>query len=264
MLKLRAGCQEILLSGRTDRDRLFNILPGMQPTSSRNIRTVLNSLLADALALSSLRQFLSDNQPHLSVNLLTDHQVLDELANLADRGVISLQAGTPPDGCCCCVESIDLTDFWWQNWTSGAQPMAGHFFRPVIKLKYGGAGAHRSCTLEWWEKTNQPYTLVPQPNSWTRITDKKAGSIEKWAQQVKEPCPGSETITLMDPPSLAEGGDRSLTRVLEFRIVVNSGSGCSSCGNARLQATARQTLVMEKGKVIKAKSKFEVPNPADP
>ena len=259
MLKLRAGCQEIQLSRRVGQQAQQALLPVLSNLSSKTLLPLLNSCLTDSFAMSGMRQLLDEGHFSESVSALTDHQVVDRVSSLVDTGAIACQVGTSPDGCCCCVESLDLSDFWWQPWETEGYHMVGHFFRPVVKLKYAGAGSHRSCTLEWWEKTNLPYNLVLQPNTWTRITDKKAGSIEKWVQQVKEPCPGAETIQLFDPPSLAEGGNRTVTRVLEFRIVVNSGTGCT-CGNGKLLGTARQTLVMEKGKVIQAKSKFEVPN----
>jgi hypothetical protein len=89
--------------------------------------------------------------------------------------------------CCCCAGGIDLSDFWFQRWPAPSN-LVGHFFRPVINLTYQATGTHSSCSLEWWEKTNVPYEpLVRTANQWTRITDPKAGSIEKWKQQVKEP-----------------------------------------------------------------------------
>jgi hydrogenase maturation factor len=54
-----------------------------------------------------------------------------------------------------------------------------------------------------------------------------------------------------------------VTRILEFRIIVNSGPGCPVCGKALVKATAKQTLVMVNGHVDEAKSKFETPNPDD-
>jgi hypothetical protein len=116
--------------------------------------------------------------------------------------------------------------------------------------------------LQWWEKTNVPYREVPTANTWTQITNPKAGSIEKW--KPKEPCPGSETVTLLDSPGLALIPGRTETRVLEFRIIVDSGPNCSVCGKSQAKATARQTVVLVDGKADKDKSKFEVPNPGDP
>jgi hypothetical protein len=196
------------------------------------------------------------------------HLLAHELAHVVQHQTsgppASLHRQSNPDACCCCAESIDLSDFWLEeDW---GEHLAGHFFRPVIKLVYKGTGAHKSCRLEWWEKTNVPYSLVPTPGVWTQITDPKAGSIEMWNKQVKEPCPGSETIKLLDPPSVAKtsgGTGRTVTRILEFRIIVDSGAGCSVCGKSLVKATAKQTLVIVNGNVDKTKSKFEVPNPDD-
>ncbi|RDD80263.1 DUF4157 domain-containing protein [Dyella tabacisoli] len=165
------------------------------------------------------------------------------------------------NSCCCCAESIDLSDVWFTEW--GDPKMAGHFFRPSIKLSYKGTGAASMCTLEWWEKTDITYSEVPKPNTWTQVTNPKAGSIEKWNQQVTDKCPGPETVQLLDPPSLAETPGRTATRKLEFRVIVNSGTGCSACGKPQVKATAKQTLVLVNGKPDKAKCTFEVPNPDD-
>jgi hypothetical protein len=166
--------------------------------------------------------------------------------------------GTPGGNCCCCPKGLDLNRFTYQGDMFGTH--SGHNWDPKVDLDYTPAAAKQSCDMEWWEKTNRPYSEVPAFDTWTRITNPKAGSIEHWDKR-KEPCPGKESVYLTDPPSVPHDGKQgnTYTRVLEFRIRVTSG--CPSCGEKR--GTAVQTLVVEDGKVNEKKSSFLTPNPKD-
>ena len=168
--------------------------------------------------------------------------------------------GTPagctvlPCNCCCCVTSLAI-----QNITRIDIPARmGHSFNTAIGLSYSGSGAKKSCSFEWWEKTNVPAIGGHQPNVWTDMFQLMGGaSFAAWTGRT-EPCPGSETVTDTDPPALGRTPGRTVTRTLEFRIVVKSGAGCS-CGNSSLQVTATQVLTMVNGGPDWANSSFTTP-----
>jgi len=163
--------------------------------------------------------------------------------------------GTCPD-CCCCVTSLNI-----QNITKiDTADQMGHSFNSVIALSYTGGGAKKSCVLEWWEKTNVPYVSGMTADVWTDMTQNASTAPSfnaSWGART-EPCPGNETVTDTDPPALGRRPGRTVTRTLEFKIVVKSGAGCS-CANGSLQLTATQVLVMVNGSPDWANSSFTTP-----
>jgi hypothetical protein len=121
----------------------------------------------------------------------------------------------------------------------------GHSFNTVIGLAYTGTGAKQSCSFEWFERTNIPYVAGMTANTWTDMTQNPATAPSfnaSWGART-EPCPGNEIVTDTDPPALGKTPGRTVTRTLEFRVVVRSGAGCT-CGNGSSQVTATQVLVM--------------------
>jgi len=131
-------------------------------------------------------------------------------------------------------------------------------------MSYKGTATKSSCTLEWWEKTDRPYLLVLQPNTWTNLAgNPRAKSIGNWTTERKEPCPGQDAFGMVDSPGLGLTPGMNATRTLEFRIGVNSGSGCTGCENKSKRVTARQFLKVTNGTLDEAASKFESPNPND-
>jgi hypothetical protein len=161
---------------------------------------------------------------------------------------------TEPCECCCCVTSLAIQNI---NRIDNASHM-GHSFDTVIGLTYTGTGTKKSCTFEWWEKTNVPAITGHQANVWTDMFQLMGGaSFGSWTGR-REPCPGSETVTDTDPPALGRTPGRTVTRTLEFRVVVKSGAGCS-CGNASMQVTAKQVLVMVNAAPDWASSSFTTP-----
>jgi hypothetical protein len=133
----------------------------------------------------------------------------------------------------------------------------GHSFNTIIDLVYTGADPKRSCSLQWFERTDVPYVAGMAANTWTDMTQipRTASSFSGTWGARKEPCPGSETVTDFDPPSIAKRPGRTVMRTLEFRIVVNSGSGCT-CGSSQLQVTATQVLAMDNAAPDWANSRF--------
>jgi hypothetical protein len=145
--------------------------------------------------------------------------------------------------------------------------MMGHEFDTTIDLNYTGKGAHQSCTLEWWERSNFPPNKKHAPNTWIDIHAVDPFSFGWWDKGRSKPCPGDkETLKDTDQPQQGthEGSTpRTRTRVLEFRIIVRSAAGCP-CDDACIRMTARQTLKVDNGVPDWANSSFESPNPSDP
>ena len=156
--------------------------------------------------------------------------------------------------CCCCVTSLVIQNV--SRIDTAAQ--MGHSFNTVIALAYTGNATKKSCAFEWWEKTNVPAIPGHQANVWTDMFQLMGGgSFGAWTGR-SEPCPGNETVTDTDPPALGRRPGRTVTRTLEFRVVVRSGAGCS-CANGSLQVTAKQILVMVNGAPDWANSSFTTP-----
>lgn len=147
---------------------------------------------------------------------------------------------SPSCDCCCCVTSLAIQNI---NRIDTAAKM-GHSFDLAIGLSYTGTATKQRCNLEWWEKTDVPALTGHAPNTWTDMYSQfsQSPTFDPWRNR-SEPCPGTGNVTINDPPALGRRPGRTVTRTLEFRLVVNSGSGCT-CGHGSLQVTATQVLVM--------------------
>jgi len=163
--------------------------------------------------------------------------------------------GGGPTHCCCCVNSVAISNI---SRIDNATHM-GHSFDAVFDLTYSGSGAKKSCTLEWWEKTNVPAIPGHTPDTWTEMYALYSVSptFDPWKTR-SEPCPGRETVTITDPPGLGKTPGRTVARTLEFKIGVNSGAGCT-CANASKQVTAKQVLTMVSTAADWASSSFTTP-----
>lgn len=171
--------------------------------------------------------------------------------------------GAPPAGpqnCVCCIENIRIVNV--RNIASGQ--LYGHEFQTQFTLRYVPTqGAASDCTLRWMEKTNRGYTarMRAANNTWYDMTQdpETSGSFVAWAARTK-PCPGNETSTDTDPPQAS----LSLpARTLEFRIIVNSGTG-AACTRSTMCVTAKQTLAPNGATPPGIGTQtFETPNPSD-
>ncbi len=120
------------------------------------------------------------------------------------------------------------------------------------KLHSGLLEFPTECTLEWWEKTdNPPKGLCMQKHTWTLKTSDHPNSpvFSPWRnRQIR--CPGrpDKPVDLFDGPKLSveEKGPNAL-RKLCILIVVRSGFLCN-CPFRVLVVTAKQWLKFEKGK----------------
>lgn len=188
-----------------------------------------------------------------------------ELKNLAQNAAPSMRSGlrlqrcngnSTPAKCCCCVNNVTIGNV---SRIDNATHM-GHNHDAVIDMAYTGNGTKDRCTLEWWEKTNVPYTPGMSPNTWTDMHAllPTSPTFNPWNNRA-EPCPGNNTVTIPDPPALGKRAGRTVTRTLEFRIVAKSGASCNTCGNASKQATATQVLAMVNGAPDWANSSFTIP-----
>ena len=202
---------------------------------------------------ASQSKILENSQSGMS-NLRENAQTL--------RGCIAGCSGsssTPsPSYCCCCVDNLKISNI---KKIDNATHM-GHSFDTAIDLSYAKKNdlkTNKSCTLEWWEKTNVPYVVGQKANVWTDMTKNPSTkpSFDKTWGARKEPCPGKETIVDTDPPSLGKRPGRTVTRKLEFNIVTKSGQGCT-CKNKSLNKKAEQVLTMVNAKPNWKKSHFKV------
>jgi len=165
-----------------------------------------------------------------------------------------------PQNCVCCIENIRIINV--RNIAAGQ--LYGHEFQTEFTLRYvPSTGAASDCTLRWMEKTNRGYTarMRAANNTWYDMTQdpETSGSFVAWAARTK-PCPGNETSTDTDPPqaSLALPA-----RTLEFRIIVNSGTG-AKCTKPTMCVTAKQTLAPNGATPPGIGTQtFVTPNPSD-
>lgn len=186
----------------------------------------------------------------------------------SSRPAASSSAGTTSTcaKCCGCVNDVviqNVQSFTMPPITRGGTTVAnGHSFDLVITMTFTGCagGATEDCTLEWWEKTNVPYTPAMTANTWTDMFALFATSVtfSPWNSRVV-PCPagGNLTVTIVDIPSLGNPAGVTQTRTLEFRVTVKSGNGCT-CSSARKTARATQTLQMVNGAIVAAGTSFQI------
>jgi hypothetical protein len=161
--------------------------------------------------------------------------------------------------CCCCVTSVSIGNkrdlgptlvFLGGGWVAN-----GHAFDFTIQMSFcTGTSGSSDCKLEWWEKVNAMGIPGAPTNTWT---DMYAGfstspTFEPWNTRTV-PCPdgGSRTVVIVDVPGLGVQPGVTVTRTLEFRLVVKSGSGCA-CGLTSATATAKQVLTMVNGTLVAA------------
>ena len=185
-------------------------------------------------------------------------------------------------GCPCCAESVSingLDKFEEGNWK-------GHQFIAAVELKYPEKGPSGNCTLEWWEKTNKPYTVKMQKNQWNDMyalypngapfTDwnewKKEGDDEgekdlgetpssesNWyAEQYKEESEpekkGDEEQNICGKSKIIELPDTpSLgtdipygTRELNFEIIVRSSPGSKNICSSDFQIVTARQILEKK------------------
>ena len=158
--------------------------------------------------------------------------------------------------CCCCVEDVKIqnvkaTGRGTPNPTPG---LFGHSFDTVIDLEYKVSIIFADCTLEWWEKTNNPpdwqRRAVPpiKPDEWNDLYAHpvtKPSFANSWDAR-KKPCPGKETVIDTDPPSLQDRGTHQ--RTLYFEIRVESAPSCD-CTWDFITVFATQILEIKDGRI---------------
>lgn len=160
--------------------------------------------------------------------------------------------------CPCCADSISIRNI---NRIDTSSRM-GHRFDAIMGLSYPASGPSGSCTLEWWERTNVPYTAGMNANTWTNMFALLPNSptLAPWVNRT-ESCGSTSPVTITDPPSLGRRAGRTVTRTLDFRIVINSmpANSTSGCSNATQQVTATQVLRMVNGAPDWSASSFTTP-----
>lgn len=159
--------------------------------------------------------------------------------------------------CPCCVDSVSIGNISRID----TPARMGHSFDTTFGLSHPASGPSGSCTLEWWEKTNVPYRPGMPANTWTDMYKLMGGaSFDSWNKRQEE-CATSTAVVDTDPPSLGRTPGRTVTRTLEFRIVVNSMPPTSEggCENATQQVTATQILTMVNSAPDWAASSFTTP-----
>ncbi len=188
--------------------------------------------------------------PDGASNEFDDVTVPEDGAPGADAGPPAPEAGPATKngsatGCACCVSSVSIGNVT----TIDNATHMGHSFDAVIDMTYPvvlrspGSG---HCTLQWFERTNVPAFPGVQPNVWTDMFALMPTSptFNPWHNRT-ETCGGRWPVTITDPPSLGKRPGRTVTRTLDFNIVVSSSS--SGCRNVSKNATATQVLAMVNG-----------------
>ena len=162
------------------------------------------------------------------------------------------------EACPCCASSISIDNI---SRIDNARQM-GHSFDAMLDLQYPASGPEGSCTLEWWEKTNVPAIRGHTPNTWTDMyaLAPTSPTFNPWRNR-SESCGASLPVTINDPPALGRGRGRTVTRTLEFRIVINSmpASSESGCTDPSQEITAKQILTMVNGAPDWSASSFTTP-----
>ena len=159
------------------------------------------------------------------------------------------------EACYCCVSSVAIKNI---SRIDNATHM-GHSYDLEIQMarstQYGPRLAPE-CTLEWWEKTNVPYTAGMAANTWTNMFRllPTSPTFNPWHNR-STACDANSTVTINDPPALGKRPGRTVTRTLEFDLKVKSGPG-GSCANSEQSATATQVLTMVNGAPDWANSSF--------
>lgn len=169
--------------------------------------------------------------------------------------------------CCCCVNSVSIGNVRFTAATPLPIPSAswtlynGHAFDFTIQMGFcNGATGTADCTLEWWEKVNAGGIPGAPLNAWTDMYAQFTTSptFAPWKNRTV-PCPGGGSLTVMivDVPQLGAQPGLTMTRNLEFRLVVRSGAGCT-CTHTSATATATQVLTMVNGNLVTASCSFTI------
>ena len=161
--------------------------------------------------------------------------------------------------CPCCVMSMGINNV---SRIDNATHM-GHSFDVDIDLQYGDGGPAGGCVAEWWERTNVPPPYAGYPtNAWVNgmVLSPGAATWAPWRNRAEQ-CASSTPVKITDRPALGKSAGRTVTRTLEFRIVVNSGPPQSDngCENVSKEVTATQVLTMVNGAPDWAASSFTTP-----
>lgn len=150
------------------------------------------------------------------------------------------------EDCYCCVSSVAITNV---SRIDNATHM-GHSFDFVVEMTRTtehGPRLEPECTLEWWERTNVPYTAGMAADTWTDMFQlvPTSPTFDPWRNRSTD-CDTSATVTINDPPALGKRPGRTVTRTLEFDLKVKSGPG-GTCAHSQKSATATQVLTMVNG-----------------
>jgi hypothetical protein len=159
------------------------------------------------------------------------------------------------EACYCCITSVAIKNI---SRIDNATQM-GHSYDLEIKMARStehGPRLEPECTLEWWERTNVPYTAGMAANTWTNMFQLVPGSptFNPWNNRSTQ-CDTNSTVTINDPPALGKRTGRTVTRTLEFDLKVKSGPG-GTCADSEKSATATQVLTMVNGAPDWANSSF--------
>ena len=213
------------------------------------------------------RRLIAHELTHVIQQGAADTSVQPDSENeFGDSGALQLNRRLQPltrsdrrvqrqEGCYCCVSSVAIKNVApYDNATH-----MGHRFDFKIGMARSTLyGPRRSgeCTLEWWEKTNVPYTAGMRANTWTNMFQlvPTSPTFDPWRSR-STACDVSTTVTINDPPALAKRPGRTVTRTLEFDLKVKSGPG-ASCAHSEKNATATQVLTMVNGAPDWANSSF--------
>jgi hypothetical protein len=213
------------------------------------------------------RRLIAHELTHVIQQGTTDTSILPDSENeFADTGARHAGQGLQPStssplrvqrqtACYCCVSSVAIKNI---ARIDNANQM-GHSYDLEIKMARStehGPRLEPECTLEWFEKTNVPYTAGMAPNTWTNMFLLVPGSptFDPWNSRPTV-CDTNSTVTINDPPALGKRPGRTVTRTLEFDLRVKSGPG-ATCANSEQKATAIQQLTMVGGAPDWANSSF--------
>ena len=168
---------------------------------------------------------------------------------------------------CCCVDSAKIQkveNMDYNPYSGGKYPLDGHKFEFVTQLSYKKWDQNKfgDCGLEWWEKIVGVDTYISgwEQDTWRDMAgDTSRSTYLYWSIRKVSP-PKPETVLISDRPGLSTIQGRTVTRTLDFKIIVTSAKGCG-CPKASLTTTATQVLTMENGQVNFDKSSFTFKNP---
>lgn len=171
-------------------------------------------------------------------------------------------APAPAAGSCdCCVDSVTISNV---APIDNATHM-GHSFDVTIAMQYPAsatASGQGHCTLQWFERTNVPYFPGMVAGAWNDMFAliPTSPTLAPWVDR-RERCETSSAVTITDTPALGKTPGRTVTRTLEFNIVVSSSpvSSPNGCSNVSQHATATQVLDMVGGASNWAASSFVTP-----